>query len=385
MMAVPQAISNLQLRRAFRGYAAELMDCVETRSDAVVYVIDDNDRGISCFAGAEAAVSGCFIGLNPANHELHLLSIDNGLFKSPEGGVADCALIHADLFAFVEFKSNAEGKTQDSVTYTYEKAISQLEHTLEMFNAKLADIGLDFRKAVEVVCHIIVSPIFPRQSAMEMNYCMRFAIDNGVQLSFDNQRIFSHTDNQNHTERTMTNENLMTAAEAQQWVESREWANGWSVNADKSIDALEFANQYHRNKALWDKLFKFLAETDPMTLEAGKKIVLEEGRLWINVLEYTPKSAEETNIESHRNFIDLQYTYEGNELMGLAGKVTPINEYDPVKDRTNYSTDEEIVYSPAPADRFFLYFPKDMHQPSVRSVENPGISRKLVGKIEYAK
>ena len=54
MMAVPQAISNLQLRRAFRGYAAELMDCVETRSDAVVYVIDDNDRGISCFAGAEA-------------------------------------------------------------------------------------------------------------------------------------------------------------------------------------------------------------------------------------------------------------------------------------------------------------------------------------------
>ncbi len=85
-MAVPQAISNLQLRRAFRGYAAELMDCVETRSDAVVYVIDDNDRGISCFAGAEAAVSGCFIGLNPANHELHLLSIDNGLFKSPEGG-----------------------------------------------------------------------------------------------------------------------------------------------------------------------------------------------------------------------------------------------------------------------------------------------------------
>ena len=36
MMAVPQAISNLQLRRAFRGYAAELMDCVETRSDAVV-------------------------------------------------------------------------------------------------------------------------------------------------------------------------------------------------------------------------------------------------------------------------------------------------------------------------------------------------------------
>ena len=59
----------------------------------------------------------------------------------------------------------------------------------------------------------------------------------------------------------MTNENLMTAAEAQEWVDSREWANGWSVNADKSIDALEFATQYRLNKPLWDKLFKFLAET----------------------------------------------------------------------------------------------------------------------------
>ncbi len=182
----------------------------------------------------------------------------------------------------------------------------------------------------------------------------------------------------------MSTENAMTPSEAKTWMESRCWSNGWKVDADKSINAIEFATQYNKNKDLWDKLFKFLAETDPMTLEPGK-IVLEEGRLWINVLEYTPKSAEDTKIESHRDFIDLQYTYVGNELMGLAGNVTPINEYDPVKDRTNYSTNEKIDYSPASPDRFFLYFPADMHQPSVRSTENPGTSRKLVGKIEFAK
>lgn len=180
----------------------------------------------------------------------------------------------------------------------------------------------------------------------------------------------------------MSTENKMSAAEATKWVESREWANGWDVNADKSINPVEFATQYALNKELWDKMFKFLAETDLSKLQPGK-IVIEEGRLWFNVLEYTPKSAEDTKIEAHKNFIDLQYTYDGNELMGVAGKVTPINEYDPVKDRTNYSTDEEIVYSPAPADRFFLYFPCDMHQPSVRSVDNPGVSHKIVGKIEY--
>ena len=181
----------------------------------------------------------------------------------------------------------------------------------------------------------------------------------------------------------MSTETNISLQDAEKWVEGREWANGWKVNADKSIDAVEFATQYAANKPLWDKLFKFLAETDPTTLQPGK-IVLEEGRLWINVLEYTPKSAEDTKIESHKDFIDLQYTFEGNELMGLAGNVTPINEYDPVKDRTNYSTDEPIAYSPASPDLFFLYFPRDMPQPSVRSVENPGVSRKLVGKIEYA-
>lgn len=174
-----------------------------------------------------------------------------------------------------------------------------------------------------------------------------------------------------------------TPESAKAWVRSRVWANGWQCEADESIDAVEFATQYEKNKELWDTLFKFLAETDPATLEPGKKVVLVEGRLWINPLEYTPKSAEETKIEAHKKFIDLQYTFVGNELMGVAGKVEPINDYDPVKDRTNYRTEEEIVYSPADSDRFFLYFPKDMHQPSVRANENPGVSRKLVGKIEY--
>ncbi|MCM1077681.1 MAG: YhcH/YjgK/YiaL family protein [Bacteroides sp.] len=184
----------------------------------------------------------------------------------------------------------------------------------------------------------------------------------------------------------MSTEKAITPSEAREWMESREWANGWTVNPDETIDAVEFATQYRRNKPLWDKLFKFLAENDPMTLKPGK-IELEKGRVWINVPEeYTPKSAEETRTENHRKFIDLQYTFVGDELYGLADpdKVTPTMEYDTVKDRTFYRLDAPASYVPAGADRFFLYFPKDLHQPSVRTSENPGPSRKLVGKIEYA-
>ena len=180
----------------------------------------------------------------------------------------------------------------------------------------------------------------------------------------------------------MSESKKFTPAEAKAWVESREWANGWDVNADASIDAVEFANQYAANKELWDALFTFLKNADLDTIEAGKHEIIP-GRVWVNILEYTPKDAKNTKIESHKNFIDLQYTFVGEELMGLAGKVTPTGPYDLVKDKTNYTTDEEIVYSPAPKDRFFLYFPKDMHQPSVTAVEPAVPSRKVVGKIEY--
>lgn len=180
----------------------------------------------------------------------------------------------------------------------------------------------------------------------------------------------------------MSEKKTFTPAEAKAWIATREWANGWDVNADETIDAVEFATQYAENKELWDKMFAFLAKTDLNTLPAGKHVV-EDGRLWFNVLEYTPKSAEDTKIESHKDFIDLQYTFVGEELMGVAHHVTPTGDYDPVKDRTNYTTDEPIDYVPAAADRFFLYFPKDMHQPSVRATDPAVPSRKVVGKIEY--
>lgn len=173
----------------------------------------------------------------------------------------------------------------------------------------------------------------------------------------------------------------VTNEEAQKWLEGREWANGWNVTADATVDAVEFKEQYEANKELWDKLFGFLATTDLNSLAPGK-VDLVPGRLWINVLEYEPKDAANTKIETHRNFIDLQYTYEGNELMGLAGIMT---DYDPVKDRNFYALCNPIEYAKATPDVFFLYFPKEMHQPSVKAEGEAVKSRKIVGKIEYKK
>ena len=95
----------------------------------------------------------------------------------------------------------------------------------------------------------------------------------------------------------------------------------------------------------------FIANTDLKSLEPGK-VVLVPGRLWINVMAYTPKSADETAAEVHRKYIDLQYTFEGNELMGLVNKVTPTGDYDAVKDVQKFTPAEPVSYVPAAPDRF---------------------------------
>lgn len=169
----------------------------------------------------------------------------------------------------------------------------------------------------------------------------------------------------------------------EQWLSGREWAQGWSVNPDDSVDAQEWHNQYEKNKELWDKLFEFLASNDLYALEPGK-IELVPGRLWINVMAYTPKSASDTKAECHRRYIDLQYTFEGNEYMLMPHDYTDEEPYNEVKDVTKFKAGETAEISKAEPERFYLYFPKDIHQPSVASIENPGISRKIVGKIEYA-
>lgn len=181
----------------------------------------------------------------------------------------------------------------------------------------------------------------------------------------------------------MSTKKNFTPEEAKAWIETREWANGWDCNPDASVNAVAFAEQYHANKELWDKMFTFLRDHDLHTLPKGKHEVVP-GRLWFNMLEYTPKSPAETRSETHNKFIDLQYTFEGCEMMGHPKGGKPNMEYDPVKDRTFFDLEGDTDYVPATPDRFFLYFPGELHQPSVILEGEATPSRKIVGKIEYA-
>lgn len=172
-----------------------------------------------------------------------------------------------------------------------------------------------------------------------------------------------------------------TTGNAKKWMKSAVWSNGWTVSSHKSVNAVEFACQYHKNKDVWDAAFRFLAEHDLEALSIGNHVILE-GKCWATVSEYIPKEVEKGNIESHLRFVDLQYVLWGNEKMGLASDVEVRQAYNSKKDVAFY-TSSRIKHYSADAGSFFLFFPSDIHQPSVRGKGELVKSRKIVIKIEY--
>lgn len=172
-----------------------------------------------------------------------------------------------------------------------------------------------------------------------------------------------------------------TAKTAKKWVEKKEWSNGLTITPHKSVNIIKFADQYHKNKEMWDNIFRFLKENDLTTIANGQYNI-EKDKCWITVSEYFPKTLNTGNIESHRRFIDLQYVVYGNEKMGLVkhGAVVRM-PYNEKKDVEFYNSDKINHYQATP-DKFFLFFPGDIHQPSV-SDKSKKQSKKIVFKIEY--
>ncbi len=188
-MDVPDAIRNLRLCSAFKGHAVGVMGCVDSRNDTQLRVVDDNAACVSRFAGADETAD-CFFADNPAGRLIHLLAIDHKLLDGVPGGVADCAVLHEGQFCFVEFKLNAKGNSGKAVEDTYNKAVSQIENTLEIFDRNIRNAGIDMYAVTNVVCNVVVAEKFPRASATESNLIVKFADDHALDLSFDNRREF---------------------------------------------------------------------------------------------------------------------------------------------------------------------------------------------------
>ncbi|WP_321331189.1 YhcH/YjgK/YiaL family protein [uncultured Bacteroides sp.] len=168
--------------------------------------------------------------------------------------------------------------------------------------------------------------------------------------------------------------------EAKKWCKTKEWANGFAPVPYKATNCVEFATQYHKNKELWDKMFRWLAQNDLLTMPEGT-YEIDGKRCFIKVSDSKTRDASKSQIESHRQYIDFQYVARGTERFGLINPkdATPISEYKP--DVIHYKA-KKIKFVDSRPDFFFLFFPQNYHLAMVKAKKEE-VVRLIVAKIEY--
>jgi YhcH/YjgK/YiaL family protein len=127
------------------------------------------------------------------------------------------------------------------------------------------------------------------------------------------------------------------------------------------------------------KGLKYLSETNFNDLESGTYDI-EGTDIYSIVSEYNTKPFSAAKWEAHKNYIDIQYMVSGKEKMGFAHQtnMAVIQEYNKVKDvmllkgEGNYLIVDE--------KQFVIFFPTDVHMPSV-AVNIPKPVKKVVVKV----
>jgi YhcH/YjgK/YiaL family protein len=104
--------------------------------------------------------------------------------------------------------------------------------------------------------------------------------------------------------------------------------------------------------------------------------------MYVNVLSYETLPRENCRYESHREYIDLQFTIEGEEGIDYCN-------YKKLEKDGNYNSGLDLqFYSAAPQEStlridgktFCIFFPEDAHRPKIKFTESK-IIKKLVVKI----
>ncbi len=169
------------------------------------------------------------------------------------------------------------------------------------------------------------------------------------------------------------------------WVLQKEWSNGFKALPDVSTNLAEFYSQYHKNKAQWDAVFLWLAQTDLQTISYAKYSIPNTD-LYASVEDGVNEPLDKRGSESHYHHIDLQYVVKGTERFALLHHDTSYPNKAYVPDIIGYSYDvSKAMFIDSTPERFFLFFPSDWHIAKIQTDKEDQKIRVVVVKLDYVK
>ncbi|CAN5283975.1 hypothetical protein BH23BAC1_BH23BAC1_10060 [soil metagenome] len=171
-----------------------------------------------------------------------------------------------------------------------------------------------------------------------------------------------------------------TDEQAENWFTRKEWLGSVPFEPDPSINKKEFARRYHENQERWETAFAYLRNEDLLALKPGE-YEIEGKNVYAIISEYSSKNREETHFESHEKYTDIQHLVSGVEFIEWAdiANATIKTPYDAGNDIALYNS-RKIKKLQAHPGNFFIFFPSDVHRPSIK-VESNAPVRKIVIKV----
>ena len=144
------------------------------------------------------------------------------------------------------------------------------------------------------------------------------------------------------------------------------------------IDQLQNASQYYGLGGRIEQALRYLQSTDFSQVAPGR-YELDGANLFALVQEYDSKPKEKGFWEAHRQYMDVQYVFRGEELIGYANLAhLQTGEYDESRDFLPLQGEGEFMR--VRAGGFMILAPQDAHMPGIASGE-PSAVKKVVVKV----
>lgn len=144
------------------------------------------------------------------------------------------------------------------------------------------------------------------------------------------------------------------------------------------LDIPENAHQYFALHKDFVRAFEFLARTDLKKLPTDT-YEIDGDRVFAIVAVDPGRKKEESLLEIHKKYIDIQLILDGTDNMGWKPKAAckkPSGEYDAETD-LQFFADEPDVWLAMKSGSFVIFFPEDAHMPLIST----GQLHKVIVKI----
>lgn len=126
-------------------------------------------------------------------------------------------------------------------------------------------------------------------------------------------------------------------------------------------------------------LYDLMEKNDFSTLKTGR-IIIDEDRQYIIIIEINLKVKDEQPLEVHRQYIDIHFPISNEEIYGwknLNECTRQTKDYEKDSDCALFDDVPEKYFTVKPGE-FVVFFPEDAHAPAI----GKGIIKKLIVKIK---